>query len=127
VDEAHGQVEATLHAAGVRLGGPVGGAGEGEALERSADALAQIGAGDRVELALEGEVLAPGRLGVEPVALGDDADRVAHAYRLGEDVDPSHARAAAVGSRQRGEDAHGGGLARSIGAEEPEDGARRDG
>jgi hypothetical protein len=31
------------------------------------------------------------------VALGDDADRVAHAHRLGEDVDPGHARAAASG------------------------------
>ena len=70
VDEAHGQVETALHAARVRLRGPVGGVDEAEALERIADAPAQVGAGDRVELALEREVLAPGRLGVEPVASG---------------------------------------------------------
>jgi hypothetical protein len=73
---------------------------------------------------LEHEVLAPGRLGVEPVLLADDADGVAHAHRLGEDVEPGDAGVAGIGPRQRGQDPHGGGLARAVGAEQPEDGAR---
>jgi len=124
VDEPHGQVEAALHPARVRLGLAVGGSGEAEALEGVSDAPAQVAAGDRVELALEDEVLAPGRLGVDPVLLRDDADGVAHAYGLGEHVDPRHARAAAVGSRKRGQDPHGRGLAGAVGTEQPEDGAR---
>ena len=127
VDEAHGQVETALHAAGVRLGGPVCGVFEPEALQRGADAPAQVGAGDGIELALKREVLASGRLGVEPVALGDDADGMAHAQRVGEHVEPGHARGAAVGPGEGGEDAHGGGLARPVGAQQAEDGARRDG
>ena len=87
VDEAHRQVEPALHAARVGLGLAVGGVGEAEALERLADAPAQVAAGDGVELALQDEVLAPGRLGIEPVLLGDDADGAADAHGLGEHVD----------------------------------------
>ena len=127
VDEAHRQVQTALRAAGVRLRLTVGGLREAEALERVAHAAAQVGARDAVALALQDEVLAAGRVGVEPVLLADDADRVADARRVGEDVEAGDARAAAVGSREGGEDADGRRLPGAVGAEQAEDGARRDG
>ena len=66
VHQAHRDVEAALHPAGVRLDQPVGGLGERETLERRVHPPLQLGTGQPVELALEDEVLAAGRLGSKP-------------------------------------------------------------
>ena len=124
--QAHRDVEPPLHAAGVGLDQPVGRVGEAEALERLGRPLAQRGAGDPVELALDDEVLAAGRVHVDAVLLADDADRVADAHGLGEHVVAGDAGAARVGGGEGGEDADGRGLARPVGAEQAEDGARLD-
>ena len=58
--------------------------------------------------------------------LADDADRVADAHGLGEHVEAGDAGAAGVGAGEGGEDADGGALARAVGAEQAEDGARLD-
>jgi hypothetical protein len=67
--------------------------------KRSSDSrpLLAARAGDPVELALEDEVLAPGGLRVDAVLLADDADRAAHAPRLGQHVEPGHAALPASG------------------------------
>ena len=124
--QPHGDVEPPLHAAGVGLDPPVARVGEAEALERLGDPLAQRGAGDPVELALDDEVLAAGRVAVDAVLLADDADRVADAHGLREHVVAGDAGAAGVGARERGEDPDGGGLAGAVGPEQAEDGAGLD-
>ena len=86
VEQSHGDVQAALHAAGVGLRLAVGGIGEAEALERLCDPAAELGAGDPVELALQDEVLATGRLRIGSVLLPDDADRAAYRHRVGEHV-----------------------------------------
>ena len=126
VEQAHGDVEPALHAAGVGLHLARGGVGEPEALERLGHPALQLGAGDPVELALDHEVLAAGGVGVDAVLLAHDADRMADAHRLGEDVETGHAGAARVGAGEGGEDADGGALAGAVGAQQAEHGARLD-
>ena len=126
MDQAHRDVEPPLHAARVGLDAPVGRVREAEALQRLRDPAPQRGAGDPVELALDDEVLAAGGVGVDAVLLADDADRVADADGLGEDVEAGDAGAAGVRPRERGEDPDGRGLAGAVGAEQAEDRAGRD-
>src|SRR5919204_234648 len=74
----------------------IGCTGEAEALEMVGHPSLQLAAGEAVELALEDEVLAAGRLAVGAVLLADDADRVAHADGLGEHVDAGHSGAPGI-------------------------------
>ena len=73
------------------------------------------------------EVLEAGEVLVDGGVLACETDPLAHALRLGDDVEPEHARRAAVGMEQRRQDPDGGGLAGAVRPEQPEDGARIDG
>ena len=127
VDQAQRDVEATLHAAGVRLDLALGGVGEPEALELLVGAPAQLHARDAVELALEHEVLAARGLHVAAVLLADDADRAPDLQRRAEHVVPGHPGASGVRSREGREDPDGGGFAGAVRPEQAEDGAGLDG
>ena len=95
--------------------------GQVEALEQLGRAPLQLAAGQVVDRALELQVLAAGRLGVEAVLLPDDADRAAHALRLREHVVAGDARLAFVGPREGGEDLDRRRFAGAVRAEERED------
>jgi hypothetical protein len=90
VHQRHRDVQAPLHAPGVAACHPVRGVGQAEALEQLLGALFQRWAAHPMNLALQAKVLATGGLHVDPGALGDHADRPAHAVGLGGDVDPGH-------------------------------------
>ena len=121
-DEAHGDVEPAPHPARVRAGGAIGGAREVEALQQ----LAGTGAGVPPGLVEEApdvlEVLEAGQPLIDRGVLPGEADAGASTPRVGDDVDPVDDGAALVGPEQRGQDAHGGGLARTVGSEHAEDG-----
>src|SRR5262249_58684841 len=97
VHEAHGEAGPPLHPAGVRPHGPIGRTPEIDPLEYLIDAPPQLPAGDAVELALQHEVLAPGRLFGRTRPLADDADRAPNPLRLCQDVDSGDTRLAVVG------------------------------
>src|SRR6266540_3384208 len=82
--------------------------GEAEAVQQLGGAPLELAPAHAVELALEGEVLAAGRLRVDPGLLGHAADRLADPLGLAQDVEPGDPRLAAVGPRQGGEDLDGG-------------------
>ena len=126
VDQAHGDVEAPLHPAGVAAADPVGRLGQAEALQQLPHPAPQPGAAQAVHLPLEGEVLPPGGLQVDPGPLGDQADGPAHPLGAGQHVDAGHAGLAAVGAGQGGEDLDRGRLAGAVGAEQAEHGAGLD-
>ena len=71
--------------------------------------------------AVEVEVLEHGEAAVERVHLGDHADELLRERGLGHDVDVADERLSIGGDDARREHAHGGGLARTVGAEETED------
>jgi hypothetical protein len=124
VEQTHGHIQAALHATGVGLRLAVCGVGQPQALERVGHPFAKLSASDSVELALQDEVLATGRLGIGPVLLADDADRPACPDRIGEDVDAGDPRAAAVGLAERRQDPDGRRLSGAIRAKQAKDGAR---
>ena len=104
VDERHRDVEAALHPAAVSPGDAVGGVGEPEPLEQLLGALLDRLPAHPVDLTLEAQVLAAGRLDVDRRALRDDADRPAHRVRIRDDVEAADERLACVGLGQRRED-----------------------
>ena len=108
VDQPHGHVQLALHATRVGAGLAVGRLGEAEAVQQLVAAPLELAPAHAVELALEGEVLAAGRLRVDPGLLGHAADRLADPLGLAQDVEPGDPRLAAVGPRQGGEDLDGG-------------------
>ena len=67
-----------------------------------------------------------GQVLVDRGVLPRETDALAHCLRVAGDVEPEHLGAAGIGPQDRGEDAHGGGLARAVGTKQPEDGAGRD-
>jgi len=88
--------------------------------------LAGVGTDDGVaaEVAAAVGAQAAGPVGLPgPV---DDADRAADRVGLADGVVAQHARRAAVGGVQRGEDLDGGGLAGAVRAQQREDRSRRD-
>ena len=119
-DQAHGDVEAAAHAAGVALDHPVAGVDEVEALEQLAPTLA--GRGDRhVEQAPDVlEVLGAGEPLVDGGVLAGEPDARLGPHRLGDHVDAVDEGPPGVGLDQRREDAHGGGLAGAVGPEHAE-------
>ena len=76
---------------------------------------------DALELGPVGEVLADAHLGVERHALGQVADALADLHRLVHHVEPGDPGVAAGGGQPGGEDAHAGGLAGPVGAEEADE------
>ena len=85
-----------------------------EAREPLVDPRAQLAAREVVDRALEDEVLAAGRLGVEAVLLPDDADRAPHALGAASTSWPATAASPRVGAGQRGEDLDGRRLAGAV-------------
>ena len=87
-------------------------------LARSRDGLAaQV-----VEAPDHLQVLEPGQALVDGGVLAREADLLAQLGGVVDDVEPVDARAARRGRQQRGQDAHGGGLAGAVGAEQAEHG-----
>ena len=66
-----------------------------------------------------------GQVLVDRGVLAREADALAHGLRVARDVDAEHLGAPRVGPQDRGEDAHRGGLAGAVRAEQPEHGAGR--
>jgi hypothetical protein len=122
-DERGGEVEPAAHAAGVGLGGPVAGLVELEALEQLARAGPRCALAEVIEAPDHLEVLVAGEVLVDRGVLTCEPDVGAQLGRLGHDVEAGDAGAAPIGLEQRGEDAHGGGLAGAVRPEQAEDGA----
>jgi hypothetical protein len=133
VEEQHGrlvherrrEVEASAHAAGVRLGRSVGGVGQAEHLEQLVGAGPHVPGREVGELADEAEVLAAGEVLVDRCVLAGETDQRAHGVGLAHHVVAEHARPPGVGLDDRGQDPHGRRLAGAVRAEEAEHGARR--
>jgi hypothetical protein len=119
-DQGAGEVEAALHAAGVGLGHPVTGLGQVEHLQQLlGPGRGRLGV-EAVEPAEHPEVLAAGEVLVDGAVLAGQADHPAYEPRLGRHVVPEHPRLTRIGLEQRGEHAHGRGLACPVGAEQAE-------
>ena len=102
------------------------GVGEPEPLEQR---VGPAGGGPRVEVgesAGEAQVAATGEVGVYRSELPGQADAAAHVTGLADDVEARHGGVPGVGSREGGEGADGGGLARAVGPEQAQDRARLD-
>src|SRR6185437_8310924 len=125
-DQAHGQVEAPPHTAGVGGHGLAGRVDQVELLEqggRPAPAFAPV---EVVQVGHQAQVLLAGEQQVDGGELAGDADRGAHGAGLAVDVVPGDPGLAAVGVDERGEDLHGGGFAGPVRAEQGEDRSGRD-
>src|SRR5665213_1964740 len=72
------------------------------------------------------KVLMPGQELVHGCGLTGDSDPSSYLIRLAEDVESSDLGSAAVGGKQGGEDADGGGLAGAVAAKECADAAGTD-
>ena len=79
------------------------------------------------QAAEQDQVLLGGQVGIDGRELPGEADQRPHGGGLADDVVAEHARAAAVGFQQRGEDADGRRLARAVRAEDTVDAAAGDG
>ena len=123
VDERCGEVEPTTHASAVGLGRPIGGVGQAEALQQLVGAIAHPPDGLVHELADEPEVLPSREVLVHGRVLAGQPDALPDLLGVLGHVDAEHRGAAGIGPQDRGEDAHGGGLAGTVRAEQPEDGA----
>ena len=119
-DEAGGEVEPAAHAAGERPHEPVGGVGEAQALEQLVGPRADHGPRQVVEAADHLEVRARREQAVDGGLLAGQAELRAHDRRVGDDVVAGDRRAALGRAQQRGQDAHGGGLAGAVVAEQAE-------
>ena len=95
--------------------------GEVEAVRGVSLEVAEDLALQAVQLALEGEQLAAGLLGVEAGLLEGDPDEAPHRGRLPGDVVAQHVAGPAGRLEQGGQDADDGRLAGPVGAEEPVD------
>ena len=128
MQQAAGQVEALAHAAGVLRDEPVGMRQEPDEVEHLLGPLAAEAAGHVAQGRLELHVLAPGEqvVGLQRHVLHHVADASAHLTGLPGDVEAAHAGRARRGREQRRQHPDGGGLARAVGSEQPDDVARLD-
>ena len=126
VQQREREVEAALHAAGVRRGLAVGGVDEADALEQLVAARRALGARDALQAALQAHVLAAGEHRVQRDVLQRDADRGAHLRALLRDVVARDGGACRRRRQQRREDLDRRRLARAVGPEEAVDLAGRD-
>src|SRR5450759_1501144 len=125
-DQAGGQVETAPHAARIFLHQPVPGVNKVELAKQVVCASARGRRSQVAEAADDVKVLLPGQELVHGCGLTRDSDPSSHLVGLAEDVESSDLGSPAVGGKQGGEDADGGGLAGTIAAEECADAARRD-
>ena len=114
VDQRGGEVEPPAHAARVRLGRPLRGVRQVEALEQLVRAGARVLAGHVVELPDHLQVLEPGQVLVDRRVLAREPDLRAQRRRVALHVQARDARAAGVGLQQRREDPHRRRLARAV-------------
>jgi hypothetical protein len=121
VEDGAGDHEALRHPSGQRIHGRFGEAAELEPLEELVGRLAALPRSHPEQSAVEVQVLPGGQLSVQGVLLGDDADELLDERRVAHDVDPTDERAAGRGNDPGRQHAHGGGLARTVRPEQPED------
>ena len=126
-DEARAEVEPAAHAAGVGRDAPVGGLGEPEALENLGGAPARLGpATSRYRRPIISRFSRP--VSSPSTAANCPARPMRRRTASGSPTTswPSTVARPAVGAQERGEDADERRLARAVGPEQPEDGARLD-
>ena len=116
-----GDVKASAHPSGVRLGRPVRRVSEAELFEKRRRALLELRFGHVVEPSDHPEVLRAGKVLVDCRELTGEPDQRAHYIRLGRDIVTEHPGHPAVGLEHSRENPNGGGLARPVRAEQPED------
>jgi hypothetical protein len=126
VHEAERDVEPPLHPARIRLRRPVRGVGEPEPLQELAHPVAPRSAREPVDHGLHLQVLPPGRICVEARLLAHDADRLADARSIADDVEARRACLAAVGAGEGGQDLDRRRLAGPVRPEQAEDRPDRD-
>jgi hypothetical protein len=97
-----------------------------DALQHFGDARARQGARQAVQAGVEAEHLFDAQLAVERHALGQVADAAAHLQRAVHHVVARDGNGAAGGGQVARQDAHGGGLPRSVGPEQADHLALRD-
>ena len=100
---------------------------EAEYLEQLLGPALGLAQAQAEEPATELQVLGHGQLHVERVVLGHHADPALHADRVGDHVHARHPCLTARRQDQRGEHADGGGLARAVRSQQPEELAGADG
>jgi hypothetical protein len=125
--QAHREVQAPLHAAGVGADAAVGRLAEPEALDQRVRAAAALGARQVAQPRHQAQVLARGQHLVDGRVLAGEAERAAHLVGIAGDVEAGDPDVARVGLQERREDPHGGGLAGAVGAEQREHRALLDG
>ena len=124
VDDGPGQAHPLFHALGERSQEPIANAGEiGELLDGIDDrpplgAPHIVGPGKKVEVFVHGHVAIGGQ------RIGHEAHKAAGLLRIVDQRDPVHVHVALGRIVEGGHDAHGGGLARAVGADKAEDVAR---
>ena len=119
-DQARTDVKAPPHPAGVRPDQPVGGLGQGKALEHVLGAAAVLALLEVVPEPDELEILAAGEQLIDRGVLAGEPDHRAQRSGVGDDVVAGDARAAAVGPQQGRQDPHQGRLAGPVGAQQGE-------
>jgi hypothetical protein len=85
------------------------------------EAASQVGGGDALELADEGEVLDHLHFGIEGRRFRQVADALLDLHGVLDHVETGDVGGAHGGGQEAGKDTHGGGLAGAVGAEEADD------
>jgi hypothetical protein len=125
-DQARGQVEPAAHPAGVGAHPAPPRGREAELLEQLRGAPARRGPGQPGQRAHHPQVLLAGLRLVQRGELPGQADAAAYQGPVADDVEPRHPGLPAVWPGQRGQDPHGGRLARPVRPEQREHAAARD-
>jgi hypothetical protein len=114
------------HPTGVGPHGPVGRAGELEALQQLVGPLARLATGQLRQAPGQPEVLTAGQVGIDRRVLAGKADPVADPIGVPDHVAAQDRGATTIGPKDGRQDTDRGRLAGAVGAEQPEHGARRD-
>ncbi len=126
-DQGGREVQTSAHAAAVGLRGTAPGVGQVELLQQLDGTLLGRLAGLAVQLADHLQVLRAGQVLVDRGGLAGQADLLAHGAGVATQVDAGDGGLALIGFEQGGEDAHGGGLAGAVGAQQAQHGPLGDG
>jgi hypothetical protein len=116
--QAAGDLQPTLHAAGVRADHRPAAVPQVHHVEDKLHPGVQLGAGHAVKVGVEPQVLLAGEVGVQRRVLEDQPDVAPDRVPLPEYVVPGHPRGPRGGVREGAQDLDGGRLARSVRAEE---------
>ena len=119
-DQAGPDVEPAAHPGRVANHRTAGRAGQVEGGEQVIGSLFAGGAGQAAQPAEDDQVLIPGQIVIEGGELAGHGHPCPDRIHLAHHVEPQDTGGAAVRPGQGGQDADGGGLARPVGAEEPE-------